>query len=341
MGNKEIVWGRVIKAASVKRIFNCFKALTAFGLSILSKISFVWGVPFILTVEPTVCCNLHCPQCLTGMGKVDREQSSLSLNLFKTVIEQIGDRTWYLLLFNQGEPFLNPHLIEFIEIAKHKRIYVTTSTNGHFLSDKEFVQKLVTSGLDSIIISLDGADQETYSKYRKGGDFNQVIMGIKTLVEVKNKLHARTPKVLIQCLVMKHNEHQIEQMKKLAVELKVDRLLFKTFQVESRDDGVIFLPANPDWRRYQFENDRIHLNNRSKNRCIRLWYSTVILTDSRVVPCCFDKNGEFNFGNISQSTDIEKIWKSDGYNKFRDGVLQRQGSIPICQNCTENQKVYL
>jgi radical SAM protein with 4Fe4S-binding SPASM domain len=341
LGNREIVWSRVIKAASVKRIFNCFKAVISFGLSTITKKSIVWGVPPILTVEPTVHCNLHCPQCLTGMGRIVREQSSLSLNSFKHIIEQIGDRTWYLLLFNQGEPFLNSNLIEFIEIAKQKRIYVTTSTNGHFLTDKNLVRKLVTSGLDSIIISLDGVDEDSYSKYRKGGDFHQVIEGIKILLEVKNELHANTPAVLIQCLVMKHNENQIEHIEKLAGELKADRLLFKTFQVEFGDDGVEFLPDNPGWRRYHFENDRIHLKNRFKSRCFRLWYSAVILSDGRIVPCCFDKNGEYNFGNINQSTAIEKIWKSDGYNKFRNRVLRGPGSIPICQNCTENQKVYL
>jgi len=341
MGNKEIIWSRVIKAASVKRILNCLKVLIASGLSTLTKRSYVWGVPCILTIEPTVRCNLKCPQCLTGRGKVSRETGTLSLNSFKNIIEQIGDRTWYLLLFNQGEPFLNPTLIEFIEIAKQKRIYVITSTNGHFLTDINFVQRLVKSGLDTIIVSLDGADENSYSKYRRGGNFHQVVEGIKTLVQVKNQLHARTPKVVIQCLVMKHNEHQLGHITKLAAELKVDRLLFKTFQLESPDDGLELLPNNPGWRRYQFENDSIHLKNCFKNHCFRLWYSSVILSDGRIVPCCFDKNGKYNFGMISQKAKIEKIWKSDAYNRFRTRVLQRPGSIGMCHNCTESQKVYL
>ena len=140
---------------------------------------------------------------------------------------------------------------------------------------------------------------------------------------------------------MKHNEQQLDKLEKLASELKVDRLLFKTLQIESWDDGVKFLPDNPDWRRYHFKKDGIRINNRYKNRCFRLWHSTVILSDGRIVPCCFDKRGEFHFGNISQSNKMEQIWKSDAYNKFRNRILQRQGSIPICQNCTENQKVYL
>jgi len=275
------------------------------------------------------------------MGKIEREQNSLSLNQFQEIIEQQGDRIWYLLLFNQGEPFLNPNLIEFIKIAKQKRIYVITSTNGHFFSDKVSVQKLVTSGLDALIISLDGADQVSYSKYRKGGNFEQVVDGIKNLVQVKKELHVRTPKVLIQCLVMKHNEHQLDELQKLADDLKVDRLLFKTLQIESWDAGASFLPENPGWRRYHFNKEGTRLKSSFKKYCFRLWYSTVILSDGRVVPCCFDKHGEFCFGNISQSNKMEQIWKSDVYNRFRNRILQKPGSIPICQNCTENQKVYL
>lgn len=341
MFNKEIVWSRVIKAASLKRVFNCLKAITAFGLSTILKRSVVWGVPVVLTVEPTARCNLLCPQCATGMGEVTRERSSLDLTIFKNIIKQLGDQIWYLLLFNQGEPFLNSSLIEFIEIAKRQRIYVTTSTNGHFLSNKDFVQNLVKSGLDTIIISLDGVDQESYGKYRKGGNFQQVIDGIKNLISIRNDFNFKTPEVLVQCLVMKHNENQLDHMKQLAVELKIDRLLFKTFQVETREDGLPFLPDNPDWRRDHYQSDKAHSNNFSKNRCFRLWYSTVILSDGRIVPCCFDKKGEYNFGNINQKMKIEQIWKSDGYNKFRNRIIQKQRSIGICQNCTENQKVYL
>ena len=275
------------------------------------------------------------------MGKVERKYSTLNLNLFKNVIDQIGNRIWYLLLFNQGEPFLNPNLVEFIKIAKQQQIYVTTSTNGHFLTDEATVQKIVKSGLDSIIISLDGFDAESYSQYRQGGDFYRVIKGIENLVKIRNGLHSKMPKIFIQCLVMKHNENQLAKMKKLAADLKVNRLLFKTFQIESGESVKGFLPDNLKWRRYQLNDETIQLKKTLKGSCSRLWYSTVILSDGRIVPCCFDKNGAYGFDTITLKSTIEKIWKSDAYNKFRDSILQRQESIPICHNCTQNQKIYL
>lgn len=338
---KEILWRQVIKAASFERIINAVKVLISLGLSSITKKSYTWGVPFIITVEPTVLCNLHCPQCITGRGEVHRNQSTLDLDLFKNMIEQVGDRIWYLLLFNQGEPFLNPDLIEFIEIAKRKRIYVTTSTNGHFLSNDASAENLVQSGLDAIIISLDGSEPESYARYRQGGNFQQVVNGIENLISTRERLDSNTPKVLAQCLVMKHNENQLGQMKKLAKDLKVDRLLFKTFQIESKENIQDFLPEEPKRRRYPVSSETITTKKSLNRSCSRLWYSTVILSDGRVVPCCFDKNGAYGCGVIAPENKIEKIWKSDAYNKFRVRVLQRPKSIRICHNCTQNQKVYL
>jgi len=338
---KEIVWSRVVKAASLKRVINSFVVLSSFVLSMISKKSYVRGVPFILTVEPTVLCNLRCPQCLTGMGDIERDQNSFDLKMFKDIIEQVGDKIWYMLLYNQGEPFLNSKLLDFIKIAKQKRIYVTTSTNGHFLTDEKYVEKLVKSGLDTIIISLDGANTETYSKYRIGGDFERVISGIEKLIQIRNHLKSNTPKIMVQCLVTRDTESQLKDIKNLAKELNVDRLLLKTFQAESLEKGLDFLPKNSKWRRYSIDNKKLKHKNGSIKNCTRLWYSTVILSDGRIVPCCFDKNGKYTFGNITKTESIHQIWKSDAYNKFRENILQRREPYEICKNCTQNHAIYL
>jgi len=337
---KEIFWSRVFKSASCGRVSNSAKVLTSLALSKLLKRSIVWGAPFILTVEPTVLCNLKCPHCVTGMGKTIREKSSLDLKTFRHILDIVGESLWYLLLYNQGEPFLNSDFLTFVELAKQKQIYVTTSTNGHFLQNEDFVCNLVRSGLDSLIISLDGADAETYEKYRSGGDFRKVVEGIELLVKIRNELKSSTPKVLIQFLVMKHNEHQFEKMRDLARSLGADRLLFKTFQIESKQTGEAFLPSSPRWRRYKNVGEGIQPKNELKG-CDRLWYSSVVLSDGRIVPCCFDKNGIFNFGNISQVKKFEKIWKSNEYTEFRNRLLSRAEQISICQNCSQNQTIYL
>lgn len=341
MGNQEIDWTLVAKAASAKRIINGIQSITGLALSSIVKKCFVWGVPPIVTIEPTIRCNLRCPQCITGMGKVQREQNDLSLDIFKQIIEEIGDRIWYLLLYNQGEPFLNPDFIDFIRLAKQKRIYVTTSTNGHFFNDENSVTEFIESGIDTVIISLDGADPETYSSYRQGGNFQRVLQGIENLISIRRKLKSKKPKIFIQCLVTRKNEHQFEQMKNLANRLEADRLLFKTFQIESSDSADEFLPNTLEWRRYQKKRNDIVSKISGRKGCARLWTSAMVFSDGRMVPCCFDKNGTFSFGNLSNQTSFEQIWKSTAYCKFRENILTGNKAIGICGNCTQNQKIYL
>lgn len=338
---KEIVWSRVVKAASFKRVTNSLVVLSSLVLSMITKKSYAWGIPFILTVEPTVLCNLRCPQCITGMGRIERERNYFDLKTFKNILEQIGDKIWYLLLYNQGEPFLNRSLTDYIKIAKQKGIYVGTSTNGHFLANEEDVQNLLNSGLDTIIISLDGPDAETYSKYRIGGNFEQVISGIEKLIQIRNHLKSNTPIIMVQCLVTRDTERQLKPIKNLAKDLNVDRLLLKTFQVESFEKGLNFLPKNSKWSRYSIRHKNLKHKTSSNKNCARLWYSTVILSDGRIVPCCFDKNGKYTFGTITKNEYIHQIWKSDAYNKFREKILQGRESFEICKNCTQNQTIYL
>jgi radical SAM protein with 4Fe4S-binding SPASM domain len=214
-----------------------------------------------------------------------------------------------------------------------------TSTNGHFLTETSAVEKLVNSGLDSIFISLDGISQFSYWKYRIGGKFNQVLSGIQLLVETKKKFAATTPKIVLQFLIMKHNQHEIKEIKKFKKKFKVDRVLIKTVQIENSHQALDFLPANQKYNRYHNIKNLFDLKNKKNKLCSRLWYSTVVLSDGRVVPCCFDKNGKHTFGDLSRQS-ITEIWNSDDYQQFREHSKRNRQSIDLCRNCTQNQKIY-
>lgn len=336
----EIVWRRIIKAASLVRIRNAIQVFAALGLSKLTGKCITWGQPLVLTVEPTVRCNLRCPQCVTGMGKTSRAQLELELAVFQSLLDEIGDAVWYLLLFNQGEPFLQPQLLQFIRHARQKRICVTISTNGHFFEDRAFVAELIATDIDSIIVSLDGADAASYGSYRQGGDFQVVVQGIQNLITIREQMKVRTPVVMIQCLITRQNEHQVRQMKQLQHELGADRLLLKTMQIENPQHALAFLPLNPRWRRYDATNGKVQATAASGRGCSRLWYSTVVLSDGRVVPCCFDKNGIFSFGTIGTKNKLTEIWNSHEYQQFRATILESRERMAICRNCTQGRKVY-
>lgn len=337
---KALVNFSLIKALSSKRIINIIKISSSFWASKIFRRHFLWGKPYILTIEPTNQCNLKCPQCATGSGKIKRKTNHLSFTIYKKIINELSDSLCYLVLFNQGEPFLHDELIEFIRYAKSKNIYVITSTNGHFLT-QNICEQFILAGLDAIIISLDGADEQSYKQYRINGNFNQVIEGIKRLTYLRRSLHKKNPSIFIQFLVMKHNEHQLEQMIHVAKALGVDRLLVKTVQVDNEHEAQAFLPQNENLSRYTFKKNKLQLKKSIHKLCGRLWTSSTILCDGRVVPCCFDKNGDFNLGSIAHDNSFLTIWRSKKYENFRNSVIRRREAIDICTNCTQDQTVYL
>jgi MoaA/NifB/PqqE/SkfB family radical SAM enzyme len=217
------------------RVINGIKVISSYYLSKLIKKPIQWGYPIAFSVEPTTSCNLRCPQCPSGLRSFTRETGSLELETYKTIIDQLYRTSGYITLYFQGEPYLNKNFNAIVNYAFQKKIYTATSSNAHYFT-KENAENVIKSGLDRLIISIDGIDQETYSKYRIGGSIDKVIKGTQALVEAKKNLKSKTPHIIWQFIVFRHNEHQLEDIKKSTIKLKKHRhkdeilcMLFTTF----------------------------------------------------------------------------------------------------------------
>jgi radical SAM protein with 4Fe4S-binding SPASM domain len=303
-------------------------------ISMLTGKAFQWGMPAFISIEPTVRCNLKCPACHTGMNSLTRSDKDLDLDIFRSAIGQLSKYTCSLLLYFQGEPFLHPGIFEMIRYAKGKKIFIATSTNGHFLGE-ENARKIVESGIDLITISVDGTTQDIYEQYRREGNLEKVKNGIKTLTGIRKQARKTSPFIEIQFLVLKHNEHQMEEMTRLARELGADRVKFKSAQFYDFEKGHPMIPSKDQYSRYRKTTAGTWtIKNRFPNHCWRLWSSAVITADGNVVPCCFDKEALYKMGNLKESSFV-KIWKSEAYQLFRSRILQNRKKIPICTNCSE------
>jgi radical SAM protein with 4Fe4S-binding SPASM domain len=316
------------------RLINIIKLRYSFYYSILKKRSIHYGMPFSLSVEPTNVCNLHCPECPSGTKLLNRERGYMDFNLFKSIIDQLYRELIYLILYFQGEPYLNKNFFDFIKYAVDRNIYTTTSTNGHFF-DSENVRQTVLSGLDSIIISIDGATQESYAGYRQGGQLQKVIEGTKNLVKIKKELNSKKPYIIVQFIVLSSNQNEIEDVRKLAAEIGADEFAIKTAQIYDFQNGHPLLPSVDKYSRYKKLNDGTYILKRKiKNYCWRMWSSSVITWDGNISPCCFDKDNKYNFGNINE-IPFKKIWKGKNADVFRNKLLIDRKNIDICNNCTE------
>ena len=318
------------------RLLNLFKVMISMAVSRILKHPIIMGYPLLLMVEPTNRCNLKCPMCPSGSGELTRTLGKLKLDLFSQIIDDIGDHLILIQFWNQGEPFLHEDLLDMVKLAKSKGIPTMTSTNGHFLNSLEHVENIIDSGLDEIIVSLDGVDQTTYEKYRIGGNFQRVVNGIRKLSKAKEKHKTKRPLINLQFLVLKHNQHQIDRLVKLAKELHVDILTLKSVQVYNRNQAKQFLPDNRKYRRYVYQRDFYRLKSQIKNWCYYLWYGSVLNWDGTIVPCCFDKNCDYPIANLSQfNSSFYDIWKGKELQNFRKKILKQRRDIDMCKNCFE------
>ena len=322
------------------RLWNAALLLLSYFLTRLLRRPIQWGLPMTVSIEPTTACNLRCPECPSGLRSFTRPTGTLQPALFERVLEELHPRLLFLIFYFQGEPYLHPAFLDMVRRAARRRIYTITSTNGHFLNDAN-ARRTVESGLDRLIISVDGTTQEVYEAYRRRGKLEVVLQGARNVVKWKKKLGSRKPHLVFQFLVVRPNEHQIPEIHRLAREIGVDEVKLKTAQVYDYRHGNPLIPTDPRYARYVRQPDGTYrLGYTLHNHCWKLWHACVITWDGTVVPCCFDKDAEHPMGRLN-GTPFREIWQGDAYRSFRRRLLQGRSQIDICANCTEGCSVWV
>jgi radical SAM protein with 4Fe4S-binding SPASM domain len=330
----------LLSKLSFKRLWNGIKVFSSFQVSRLTKKPVQWGYPVSISFEPTTSCNLRCPECPSGLRQFTRPTGMLQKDFFRDTIDEIHKELLYLIFYFQGEPYLNPDFLEMVKYAASKKIYTATSTNAHYLTD-ENAKRTVESGLDRLIISIDGTTQDVYKQYRVGGNLEKVLQGAKNIVKWKKELKSKTPFIFFQFLVVKPNEHQIDDIKKLAKEIGVDEVRFKTAQIyDYENDPNNLIPTIDKFSRYRKNKDGTYTaKNKLANHCWKLQHANVITWDGLVVPCCFDKDATHRLGNLKMQS-FKEIWNNDNYKQFRSELKKSRRNIDICANCSEGVSVW-
>jgi radical SAM protein with 4Fe4S-binding SPASM domain len=336
------MWGDYLNFLSkltFKRGYNAFGLFFGYIYSKISKTPINGFLPVALAFEPTTSCNLRCPECPSGLRSFTRPTGMLNREVFERTISEISDTLLYLTFYFQGEPYLHKDFLQMVSFATRKNIYTSTSTNAHYLTYQNALAT-VKSGIDRMIISLDGTTQATYEQYRVGGQIEKVIEGTRNLIAAKKALNSTTPYIIFQFLVVKPNEHQIEEAKKLSKDLGVDAIRFKTAQIYDYKEGSNLIPENQKYSRYQkLRNGTYEIKNKLLNHCWKMWHSAVITWDGLVVPCCFDKDAQHRMGDVSKQS-FKEVWSSEKYLKFRKQLIGSRKNVDICKNCTEGTNIW-
>lgn len=305
-----------------------------FGLAKIGK-TLRWdrvrNMPYRYTIDPINLCNLRCPLCPTGLGILKRPRGRMRLEDFKRLIDEIAPWAYLVDLYNWGEPFLHPDIFEMIRYACESRIVVRLSSNlNHF--DRQMAIQTVQSGLHCIVVSIDGATEETYQRYRRHGSLEVVLRNLRYLAEARKSCDADKPLIIVRMLVNRYNEKEIQTLRQMVLGVGADLfavgdLFIDTFSAEQRKE---WLPANPVYSSYQYTNIQ------NTWHCSDLWESMTVNWDGGVVPCCWIHNAAYDFGNVFESS-VYDIWNGDSYVTARRSLSHKNPIANfrkvICTEC--------
>ncbi|OGZ19990.1 MAG: hypothetical protein A2654_02120 [Candidatus Nealsonbacteria bacterium RIFCSPHIGHO2_01_FULL_43_31] len=298
------------------------------------------GFPYVALIEVGSYCNLRCPTCPTPADKICRKKELMTFDNFKKVIDHIKDSIHVVLLYFTNEPLLNPDIARMVQYAHQNNLYTEISTNAVLLN-KEKTKDLLESQLDRIIIDLDGTTKDSYEQFRVGARFENVLENIKYFCQQKQILKLKKPFIELQFVLTKLNQDEVEDIKKIAEELKVDHLCLRSFNLgeyaysaeEIKNLSDKFFPDTPKYQqkiRYQKEGDKLKIKS-SPTTCPLARSHLVVLVDGSVAMCCYDLRGEYIYGNVF-SHKLKEIWFDQGTKNRRQLAEKRQ--YPLCKICS-------
>ena len=296
------------------------------------------SMPYRYTIDPTNACNLRCPLCPTGLGILQRDRGLLKTADFQRLIDEIAPWCYLVEMYNWGEPFLHPGIFEMIQYAHQRKILVRLSSNLNRYSE-EMAQRTVDAGLDSIIVSVDGASQESYQQYRRRGKLETVLRNLQYLVEAKRARNADHPLIVVRMLINRYNEHEVETLRTMIMNVGADIFVTGDLFIDTTDEAQRreWLPLSAEHSSYNYQ-DGGSVTQAIENiwHCSDLWESMTINWDGGVSPCCWIHDHQNDFANAFEQP-IQEIWNGDAYvsarRVFHRGGPKEGPQKVICTEC--------
>ena len=302
--------------------------------------------PTKITVESGNVCNLRCPLCPTGQGDRSSAKGLLPYETFEKILDQVGKDLTTIRLYNWGEPLLNKELVRMCQLAYDRRVSVKISSHLNDLTP-ELAEGLLAAKVKKIYISADGATPESYAVYRRGGDFHKVVENVRMLVRKRAEMGAFYTRIIWLFHVFRHNEHEIEVIRKLTGELggelqlnrartDMGKEIFETAEEALARDGD-WLPEADELCAY----DREGKLAQREPMCTLPWKDTAINWDGNVLACCSVYSEKHSYGSI-HDRPFRSIWNDPLYVDARREILGRPDTRDtICKTCKHNGYLFV
>jgi len=315
------------------------KKLHNFGrnrLAMLLRKPDIQGYPSLIMIEPTNICNIACTFCETGRGITKRPKNFLPFEKHKKIVDEVSEYALFLFLYYIGEPFEHPQIYDMIRYAHKKKLSVYTSTNGLLIDTEEKAGKLVESGLDTLLVSFTGLDEESYKLTMRGGSFHKLVNNLKLISQEKKKRKSKTPIVKLRFMIMKHNEKDVHKLKDFAAEVGGDIINIRAIWVQYKNDTIKeYVPKGSIYARYDIKDGEIQYKTLNKGRCEWLWLGGIIGMDGKALPCCIGFNEDTQLGDIEKEGSYKAVWNNEHYRKLRQEILDKKFiTMPHCEGCS-------
>jgi MoaA/NifB/PqqE/SkfB family radical SAM enzyme len=270
--------------------------------------------PVIAYAEPTLYCNLQCPSCPTGLKLDVRPRVAMDVEWFKRVVDELGPYLFELVMYNWGEPLLHKQFPEMVAYAKRWDIKVVASSNLSVPVSREYLERLVRSGLDKLKVGMEGTSQEEYERYRVKGNFELVVQNMRTIQEIKRELRLKRPRIRIGFHVFEHNERSIETAQRLHREWGADGISFASSFVSEQAERAGVRPSTLDaYNLYRPDGIKPYAEP-----CTWLWGALVLNPNGSVSPCCgvVDQRSDFE-ADARKKSVIGDVWNNAMYRRAR------------------------
>lgn len=323
-------------------------------------------LPRYVQIEPVGQCNLRCQMCSIQFrqdGPPYGPPAFMDFEAFTRMIDQFVD-VQELHLQGLGEPMMHPRFFDMVTYAVAKGIRVSTNSNLTLLNERR-AERCVTSGLDCLHVSLDGATAETYERIRVRAHYDRVVSNLERLLAARKRLGSEHPRIHLVMVVMRQNLHELPQLVRLAHGWSVEEMFVQHL---CHDFGESSLPSHyrpmrefvqeqtlleedPQRVAYYFAEARgaaqelgvkLRLprtqprqyapDTPGRTRCNWPWQGAYISYQGYAMPCCMVSTPDrINFGNMAEQ-GVEEIWNSPHFQAFRD-QLASDKPPEVCRSC--------
>jgi organic radical activating enzyme len=272
--------------------------------------------PVVAYAEPTLYCNLGCPSCPTGLKLDVRPRVAMDFEWFTRLVDELGPYLFYLVMYNWGEPMLHKQFPEMVAYAKRWKVRVVTSSNLSIPLEREYLERVVRSGLDKLKVGMEGTTQAEYERYRIRGNFDLVTQNMRTIQEIKRELGVKTPKIQIGFHVFAHNEASIGDARRLHREWGADGITFAGSWVSEQAERLgVHASTIENYNLYRAGGLKGSLEP-----CSWLWGAIVANPGGSISPCCgvVDRRSDFEPDARAKSI-VKDVWNNAMYRRARKG----------------------